>query len=50
MPVQGILFATLPGIYALVVGQLLNGFSCAVFGVMMPVVVADLTRRTGRFF
>jgi hypothetical protein len=49
VPVQGILFATLPGIYALVVGQVLNGFSSAVFGVMMPVVVADLTRRTGRF-
>jgi MFS family permease len=49
VPVQGILFATLPGIYALVVGQVLNGFSSAVFGVMMPVVVADLTQRTGRF-
>jgi MFS family permease len=49
VPVQGILFATLPGIHALVVGQVLNGFSSAVFGVMMPVVVADLTRRTGRF-
>lgn len=47
--VQGILFATLPGIHALVVGQVLNGFSSAVFGVMMPVVVADLTRRAGRF-
>jgi MFS family permease len=47
MPVQGILFATLPGIQALVVGQVLNGLSSAVFGVMMPVVVADLTRRTG---
>ena len=49
VPLQGILFATLPGIYALVIGQVLNGFSNAVFGVMMPVVVADLTRRTGRF-
>jgi len=49
VPVQGILFATLPGIYALVIGQALNGFSSAVFGVLMPVVVADLTRRTGRF-
>jgi len=49
VPLQGILFATLPGIYALVIGQALNGFSNAVFGVMMPVVVADLTRRTGRF-
>jgi len=49
VPLQGILFATLPGIYALVIGQALNGFSGAVFGVMMPVVVADLTERTGRF-
>jgi len=48
-PVQSILFATMPGIHALLVGQVLNGFSSAVFGVMMPVVVADLTGRTGRF-
>jgi MFS family permease len=49
VPVQGVLFATLPGLYALAVGQVLNGFSSAVFGVMMPVVVADLTRSAGRF-
>ena len=49
VPLQGVLFATLPGSYALVIGQVLNGFSSAVFGVIMPVVVADLTRRTGRF-
>ena len=48
VPVQGILFATLPGIHALVVGQVLNGFSSAVFGIMMSVVVADLTAGTGR--
>ncbi len=49
VPLQGIIFATLPGIYALGIGQVLNGFSSAVCGVMMPVVVADLTQRTGRF-
>ena len=49
VPLQGILFATLPGFYALVIGQALNGFSSAVVGVMMPVVVADLTRRAGGF-
>jgi MFS family permease len=49
LPVQGILYATLPGPYALVICQLLNGVSGAVFGVMMAVVADDLTRGTGQF-
>jgi MFS family permease len=48
-PLQGLLFATLSGPYALVTCQVLNGFSGAVFGVMMTVVASDLTRGTGRF-
>jgi MFS family permease len=48
-PLQGLLFATLSGPYALVTCQVLNGFSGAVFGVMMTVVANDLTRGTGRF-
>jgi MFS family permease len=49
VPVQGMMYASLPGVYALVFCQVLNGFSSAVFGVMMSVVAADLTRGTGRF-
>ncbi|HME26924.1 MAG TPA: MFS transporter [Acetobacteraceae bacterium] len=49
IPLQGLLYATLPGPFALVLGSLLNAFSGAIFGVMMTVVVADLTRRTGGF-
>ena len=41
--------AALPGPYALVVCNLLNAVSGAIFGVMMMVVAADLTRRTGGF-
>jgi len=39
----------LPGLYALVIGNLLNAVSGAIFGVMMTVVAADLTRHTGCF-
>jgi MFS family permease len=49
LPLQGVLYATLAGPYALVICQVLNGFSGAVFGVMMSVVANDLTRGTGRF-
>jgi MFS family permease len=49
VPLQGVFYATLPGPYALVICQVLNGFSGAVFGVMMTVVAADLTQGKGRF-
>src|SRR5271165_142443 len=49
IPLQAVVYATLPGPYALALGSLLNAFSGAIFGVMMTVVVADLTRRTGGF-
>jgi MFS family permease len=45
LPVQGFLYAALPGVFALVLGNLLNGVSGAIFGVTMTVVAADLTRR-----
>ena len=35
--------------YALVAVQLLDGISAAALGVMVPLVVADVTRGTGRF-
>ena len=49
VPLQAVLYAGLPFAYALVICQILNGFSSAVFGVMMSVVVADLMAGTGRF-
>jgi len=49
VPVQGFLFATLPAPFALMLSTLLNAVSAAIFGVTMPVVVADLTRRSGCF-
>ncbi len=49
VPLQAVLYAGLPLGYALVICQILNGFSSAMFGVMMTVVVADLTAGTGRF-
>jgi len=48
-PLQGLLFTILSGPYALVICQVLSGFSGAVFGVMMTVVASDLTRGTRRF-
>jgi predicted MFS family arabinose efflux permease len=49
LPLRGVLFATLPSPYLLVTVQLLDGLSAAVLGIMGPLVVADLTRGTGRF-
>ncbi len=49
LPLQGMLYATLPGPVALVLGNPLNAVSGAIFGVTMTVVAADLTQRTGGF-
>jgi hypothetical protein len=49
IPAQGLPYTTLPGPIALVLGNLLNAVSGAIFGVTMTVVAADLTRRMGGF-
>jgi MFS family permease len=49
LPAQGILYATAPASYALLVCQMLSGVSAAVFGVTMTLVAADLTHENGRF-
>jgi predicted MFS family arabinose efflux permease len=49
LPIRGILFAVVTDPSLLVVVQLLDGVTAAVFSVMVPLVVADLTRGTGRF-
>jgi len=49
VPLRGILFATVDDPHWLVAVQLLDGITASVFGVMVPLVVADVTRGTGRF-
>ena len=49
LPVQGLLYAVWPAPYSVMAGQILNGTSSAVFGVMMTLVAADLTRGKGQF-
>lgn len=49
LPVRGLLFAVVTDPYLLVAVQLLDGLTAAVFAVMVPLTVADLTRDTGRF-
>jgi MFS family permease len=43
------LFAGVTNPYALVAVQLLDGVAAAAMGVMVPLIVADVTRGTGRF-
>jgi MFS family permease len=49
LPVRALLLAILPGAWPLVGGQTISGVSAAVFGVMFPLVAADLTRGTSHF-
>jgi MFS family permease len=49
LPVRGLLFATVTNPELLVLVQILDGVTAAVFSVMVPLVVADLTRDTGHF-
>ncbi|HVC59243.1 MAG TPA: MFS transporter [Acetobacteraceae bacterium] len=49
LPVRGVLLAVLPGPYLLIGAQAVAGISAAVFGVMLPLVAADLTRGTSHF-
>jgi len=49
LAVRGLLFATFADPSVIVVVQLLDGVSAAVLGVMVPLIVADITRGSGRF-
>jgi MFS family permease len=49
LPIRGVLFAVVHDPNVLVIAQLLDGVSGAVFGVLVPLVVADVTRGTGHF-
>ncbi|HEX2942984.1 MAG TPA: MFS transporter, partial [Rhodopila sp.] len=49
LPVRGLLLAVLPGSWPLVMGQAVSGLSAAVFGVLLPLLAADLTLGTSHF-
>jgi MFS family permease len=49
LPIRGVLFAVYRNPELIVLYQLLDGISAAALGIMVPLVVADLTRGTGRF-
>lgn len=49
LPLRAALFAVIPNPWVLVLVQPLEGVGAAVFGVMLPLVAADLTRGTGRY-
>ncbi|HEX2943554.1 MAG TPA: MFS transporter [Rhodopila sp.] len=47
VPLRALLFATLPDAVPLALYQALDGIDAAVVGLMMPLIAADLTQRTG---
>jgi predicted MFS family arabinose efflux permease len=49
LPVRGILYTLTRSVYLLVGIQVLDGVGAGIFGVVSVLVVADLTRGTGRF-
>ncbi|WP_428484206.1 MFS transporter [Rhodopila sp.] len=49
LPLRGLLLAVLPGAWPLVAGQAVSGISAAVFGVMLPLLAADLTLGSAHF-
>jgi predicted MFS family arabinose efflux permease len=49
LPVRGVLLMVTTDPYLLVAVQLLDGICAAVFGVLVPLTIADITRGTGRF-
>ena len=49
LPLRGLLLAILPGSWPLVMGQAVSGISAAVFGVLLPLLAADLTIGTSHF-
>jgi len=49
LPLRGLLLAVLPGSWPLVAGQAVSGVSAAIFGVLLPLLAADLTVGTAHF-
>jgi MFS family permease len=49
LPLRGVLFAVVTNPVLLVAVQLLDGVTATVFAVLVPLVIADVTRGTGHF-
>ena len=49
LPIRGILLAFAADPYLIIAIQLFDGFSAAAFGVLFPLIVADVTRETGYY-
>ena len=49
LALRGVLFALVSSPYLIVAVQILDGVCAAVLGVILPLVVADVMRGTGRF-
>ncbi|MBV8133501.1 MAG: MFS transporter [Alphaproteobacteria bacterium] len=49
LPIRGILLACVADPYLIVAIQLFDGLGAAVFGVLFPLIVADVTRETGHY-
>jgi MFS family permease len=49
LPIRGILLAYATDPYLIIAVQLFDGFSAAAFGVLFPLIVADVTRETGHY-
>jgi MFS family permease len=49
LPIRGALLAYVTDPYLIMAIQLFDGFSAAAFGVLFPLIVADVSRETGRY-
>jgi MFS family permease len=49
LALRGLLFALVTNPYLLVAVQVLDGITAATLGIMVPLMIADITRGTGRF-
>jgi MFS family permease len=49
LPLRGLLLAVLPGAWPLILGQAVSGISAAAFGVLLPLLAADLTLGSAHF-
>jgi MFS family permease len=49
LPIRGLLFAVVTDPHLIVIVQLLDGLTAAVLGVLVPLIIADVTRGTGHF-
>ena len=49
MPIRGILLAFAADPYLIIAIQLFDGLGAAVFGMLFPLIVADVTRDTGHY-